>query len=86
MDEIKNFLDSLVAPFAGAWIEIYCFNHNLPICASHPSRVRGLKLYANGRRVPYRYVAPFAGAWIEIYSAVDILRRLEGRTLRGCVD
>ena len=30
-------------------------------------------------------VAPFAGAWIEIMIE-EILEKVSGRTLRGCVD
>ena len=55
-----------VAPLTGAWIE------TIPgTCAwtatraSHPSRVRGLKLVRGSRVRPGRQVAPLTGAWIE---------------------
>ena len=56
-----------VAPFTGAWIEIY----QLEVCTnskamSLPSRERGLKYHTNHTRVRSCYVAPFTGAWIEI--------------------
>ena len=35
-------------------------------CASHPSRVRGLKYWDYGDYYMPRDVAPFTGAWIEI--------------------
>ena len=35
----------LVAPFAGAWIEIINVKHFKPLYVSHPSRVRGLKSF-----------------------------------------
>ena len=34
----------LVAPFAGAWIEIRVDGYVVDYVMSHPSRVRGLKL------------------------------------------
>ena len=56
-----------VAPFAGAWIEIYHAGFILRNGdMSLPSRERGLKWrYAI---IPWQdsFVAPFAGAWIEI--------------------
>ena len=57
----------IVAPHAGAWIEIssqlvpaMCF------AVSHPTRVRGLKWDYIGYLYDDRHVAPHAGAWIEI--------------------
>ena len=55
-----------VAPFAGAWIEIFLNNERMVDFMSLPSRERGLKFNFCGwlrRCVP---VAPFAGAWIEM--------------------
>ena len=57
-----------VAPFTGAWIEII---HRVAVVhlrpASHPSRVRGLKLVIfRLEAISVHDVAPFTGAWIEI--------------------
>ena len=56
-----------VAPFAGAWIEIYgiCQWHNSRK-TSLPLRERGLKYSWNGFTIIWVMVAPFAGAWIEM--------------------
>ena len=55
-----------VAPHAGAWIEtsfgVKAMHAN---CLSHPTRVRGLKLYHTGGMTTDNDVAPHAGAWIE---------------------
>ena len=40
----------IVAPFAGAWIEIKFLGRQLMLRWSHPSRVRGLKLAACGQK------------------------------------
>ena len=56
----------VVAPYAGAWIEI-CF-HRLKRqpSGSLPTRERGLKWLSLLVLVLSFYVAPNAGAWIEI--------------------
>ena len=57
----------IVAPFAGAWIEIYTYvNINNGGTTSLPSRERGLKLTIRILVAVIHQVAPFAGAWIEI--------------------
>ena len=57
----------LVAPFTGAWIEIYKeFYRSIFPIGSHPSRVRGLKFSSLGLVLDSAQVAPFTGAWIEI--------------------
>ena len=60
----------VVAPFTGAWIEIFMASPP-PIVAytSHPSRVRGLKSLEQIINVNHFFVAPFTGAWIEIGCA-----------------
>ena len=56
----------VVAPFAGAWIEIpsWCY-HPEQERPSLPSRERGLKLQCLQLLILLP-VAPFAGAWIEM--------------------
>ena len=55
-----------VAPFVGAWIEIFASRTTLSCASSLPSWERGLKLL---KMIILKYreiVAPFVGAWIEI--------------------
>ena len=56
----------LVAPFAGAWIEIVKMNKDFRTVLSLPSRERGLKFISLSLEHDQITVAPFAGAWIEI--------------------
>ena len=59
----------LVAPFAGAWIEMFaCIAYTVSSATSLPSRERGLKSAGVAGYCPANSVAPFAGAWIEIKS------------------
>ena len=56
----------LVAPLAGAWIEICRI---IPYSAekqSLPLRERGLKYFSGIIKINLSVVAPLAGAWIEI--------------------
>ena len=56
----------MVAPFAGAWIEIPARMTTGQSKMSLPSRGRGLKFIPILTRNEVKRVAPFAGAWIEI--------------------
>ena len=59
----------MVAPFAGAWIEILLHRPGKQLMMSLPSRERGLKFKFVWLVCSWRiYVAPFAGAWIEIVA------------------
>ena len=76
----------MVAPFAGAWIEISDFLSLLQDLSSLPSRERGLKL-PGGQLITHRVtVAPFAGAWIEIVKGIQCTQTEQSRSLRGSVD
>ena len=55
----------MVAPRAGAWIETMGSMFGTRRTASHPVRVRGLKLLYTYQPRKLKYVAPRAGAWIE---------------------
>ena len=59
-------LDSLVAPFTGAWIEIRKRSRVVRTGKSLPSRERGLKSQVAVSNYMHVIVAPFTGAWIEI--------------------
>ncbi len=55
-----------VAPYTGAWIETSpLLNPARGRPQSHPTRVRGLKLYEKGKSSTSGGVAPYTGAWIE---------------------
>ena len=58
-----------VAPFAGAWIEIFEYPHNQLLSPSLRSPERGLKFDITGVGYICLAVAPFAGAWIEIRTS-----------------
>ena len=65
-DTLKYF-DRRVAPFAGAWIEIFTGRfHGGGNPGSLPSRERGLKYTYVPPLSFLGEVAPFAGAWIEM--------------------
>ena len=56
--------DFAVAPFAGAWIEIYGVNTIRKYLASLLSRECGLKLDDHGGAALPAGVAPITGAWV----------------------
>ena len=64
---LKGDIRAIVAPFAGAWIEIVnCPCPASSSCTSLPSRERGLKCLVISLIFWLYGVAPFAGAWIEM--------------------
>ena len=81
-------LINAVAPFAGAWIEMFFTSISIfPPMLSLPSRERGLKfiVYFYENMIQYN-VAPFAGAWIEIFVKDTTKSCGSCRSLRGSVD
>ena len=56
----------IVAPFAGAWIEIESMDNDTLMHAVAPFAGAWIEIHSclHGRK--YDTVAPFAGAWIEI--------------------
>ena len=61
-----SFKILLVAPYAGAWIEIPVAKYLLEHYESLPTRERGLKLPVTSPVGQLEVVAPYAGAWIEM--------------------
>ena len=58
---------AIVAPLAGAWIEIFVkYTSTRLSTVSLPSRERGLKFVESNSYCYKSSVAPLAGAWIEI--------------------
>ena len=58
----------VVAPFAGAWIEIYCIFYENMIQYVAPFAGAWIEIYVGRWKTSKNDVAPFAGAWIEILS------------------
>ena len=70
VDGFPAAVHHLVAPHAGAWIEMPYDVVQHSIIRSPPTRGRGLK-WGGLTMARYRvYVAPHAGAWIEMLNAL----------------
>ena len=59
-------IKSLVAPFAGAWIEIIADDNYIKFCIVAPFAGAWIEIVTNILIAVTSNVAPFAGAWIEI--------------------
>ena len=88
MTKTKLYAGNVVAPFAGAWIEIsrslIWFQGRFlvaPFAGAWIEISRSL-FWFQGRFL----VAPFAGAWIEILHSSQLSWLSHGRSLRGSVD
>ena len=55
-----------VAPFAGAWIEIYSYKNNNGLIPVAPFAGAWIEILSQQKLLTMYIVAPFAGAWIEI--------------------
>ena len=75
-----------VAPYMGAWIETRSYAHSYRVTnSSHPTWVRGLKLFE--RIITVRHIMSHP-TWVRGLKPQQIafgVFRL-GRTLHGCVD
>ena len=60
----------------GAWIETQIVAANEARKESHPTWVRGLKLFRESRKGSLPVVAPYVGAWIETAAHQDSRSRL----------
>ena len=60
------FCSRIVAPFAGAWIEIRIACQRLAFGKVAPFAGAWIEIYKRNKRKSLTKVAPFAGAWIEI--------------------
>ena len=76
----------IVAPFAGAWIEIACITYCISILFVAPFAGAWIEIGEATVYIPGGIVAPFAGAWIEIVQNQEIFDANESRSLRGSVD
>ena len=76
----------MVAPFAGAWIEIKEKDRCVPVCVVAPFAGAWIEIPRPPRLLLPSAVAPFAGAWIEIYRGKTSGTHAACRSLRGSVD
>ena len=74
-----------VAPYVGAWIETTFVDDETGYEVSHPTWVRGLKLWSKDGCSTSK---PSHPTWVRgLKLAHDsVMADLQGRTLRGCVD
>ena len=76
----------VVAPFAGAWIEIKALSEWKKKQAVAPFAGAWIEIKALSEWKKKQAVAPFAGAWIEIQNKGKHYSLPFGRSLRGSVD
>ena len=76
----------MVAPFAGAWIEILLHNHLQLYYPVAPFAGAWIEIEASTGSAAGESVAPFAGAWIEIKLSMSKTKIAQSRSLRGSVD
>ena len=76
----------MVAPFAGAWIEIKKLTYTKSSEGVAPFAGAWIEIQLVIDEFNRRGVAPFAGAWIEMSNIFLILAVSIGRSLRGSVD
>ncbi len=80
---VSSAVEYLVAPLAGAWIEMGVTLAESLAALSPPSRGRGLKCPLGKAAGVAVKVAPLAGAWIEIRQRVSGGGRPRCRPPRG---
>ena len=76
----------IVAPRAGAWIEIEMTAFTLRETMVAPRAGAWIEIPITGLLTRLTSVAPRAGAWIEIKQLSVLSYNLAGRTPCGCVD
>ncbi len=76
----------MVAPFAGAWIEIPFASNTTNSVFVAPFAGAWIEINYFYRGNTLRQVAPFAGAWIEIVNNLCLHSTRTCRSLRGSVD
>ena len=77
--------EQVVAPFAGAWIEISGWRRNSGAGKSLPSRERGLKFSGIQRCAPEDASLPSRERGLK-FGYIVILLKVYSRSLRGSVD
>ena len=64
----EQFSGEIVAPSAGAWIEIFSIQSHIPVILVAPSAGAWIEIVKQLNELLDKEVAPSAGAWIEIWS------------------
>ena len=75
-----------VAPFTGAWIEIYVTKEVTGKILVAPFTGAWIEILVFGHYQTLILVAPFTGAWIEIGGLASAPSKIAGRSLHGGVD
>ena len=83
---VRARVRGLVAPFAGAWIEISSAAACNFMQTVAPFAGAWIEIVGDRKQCIETGVAPFAGAWIEMLSVQKAIRKDSGRSLRGSVD
>ena len=68
-----DWLADIVAPFAGAWIEIFNIDNVLKWRDVAPFAGAWIEIFNIDNVLKWRDVAPFAGAWIEIINRIGFV-------------
>ena len=76
----------MVAPLAGAWIEMCKTVSKRPVFAVAPLAGAWIEIRRNTRIVLFHFVAPLAGAWIEMLPHRMESDPEKGRSPRRSVD
>ena len=79
-------MNNIVAPYAGAWIEIFGSRSVSCLMTVAPYAGAWIEIFGEHCNRCGHIVAPYAGAWIEIFDDTGNAERLVGRSLRGSVD
>ena len=76
----------IVAPYAGAWIEMLMptSNKQMELVAPYAGAWIEMEKWKRSRKA--YVVAPYAGAWIEIQENLDYILKQGSRSLCGGVD
>ena len=83
---MKKRAIAVVAPFAGAWIEIHKERGRIRFSKVAPFAGAWIEIVEKPLVLEWTKVAPFAGAWIEIVYWLLLSNVLRSRSLRGSVD
>ena len=75
-----------VAPYVGAWIEIWDYSNSINVKKVAPYVGAWIEMIRNCWEKTRWHVAPYVGAWIEIAIVIIFYHPLSSRTLCGCVD
>ena len=84
--QLPSYVDDVVAPYAGAWIEIRMDEIACGVLDVAPYAGAWIEISALIIDVQLDDVAPYAGAWIEIGRWVCAENHGCSRSLRGSVD